>query len=80
MNLTDPTPLTKTEDTTTFNFWESSVITLYNSASLSGGRVGGNLAAWLFGRPDNWTYVPNSPPPGYLHDVARKGVENHPGG
>jgi hypothetical protein len=71
----DPSRLKTTADTTTFNFWESSVITLNNGASIFPLKnVGYNLGAWRFTPP--WTYVPNGE--NYLYNVARKGVENHP--
>jgi hypothetical protein len=85
-SFTDPSALTTPADATTFNFWESSVITLYNGASpgLHGRATHYHLGAWKFTpasgtTPAQWTYVPNSDPPsGYLNNVATKGVENHP--
>jgi len=76
----DPSSLTTTADTTTFNFWESSVITLNNGASIIVGSKGHRRAgAWSFqsGPPAAWQYVPNKPSPGYLYQVAHKGVEGN---
>jgi len=64
-SFTDPSSLTTTADTTTFKFWESTVITRYN-----GGR------GWNLSPGSGWHYTPN--PQNYLYEVARKGVENHP--
>lgn len=63
--FTDPSLLTTVADTTTFTFWESTVITRYNS-----GR------GWNFSPSSGWSYTPNSE--NYLYKVARKGIENHP--
>jgi hypothetical protein len=75
----DPSSLTTTADTTTFNFWESSVITLNNGASVIVGPRGHRRAgAWTFnsGPPASWHYKANSKQ--YLYKVAYHGVENHP--
>ena len=74
----DPSALTTTQDQTTFNFWESSVITIYNFAPIPPATVGSNLGAWAFtpGQPAKWRYIQNKN--SYLLKVAEKGVEGHP--
>jgi hypothetical protein len=71
----DPSSLTTTADTTTFNFWESSVITLNNGAPIV--LAGQYLGAWTFiSSPASWKYKKNGQ--NYLYKVAYHGVENHP--
>jgi len=69
-SFVDPSSLTTTADVTTFNYWESSVITHYNGGS------GWHFTPGSGGASGTWNYTPN--PQNYLYQVARKGVESHP--
>jgi hypothetical protein len=72
----DPSTLTTIASKTAFNFWESSVIKIYNTASQI---VDGHIGAWAFtptsrGTAARWEYVPNRGR--YLFNVAFKGIES----
>ena len=69
-SFVDPTSQTTTASATTFNYWESSAITHYNSGS------GWHLTPGSGGAAGTWNYTPN--PQNYLYQVAHKGIENHP--
>jgi hypothetical protein len=69
--FSDPSTFATTQDASTFYFWESSVITLYN------GGFGWHFSSGSGGAPGTWSYT-GIPPNYYLYSVALKGIKNNP--